>query len=117
VTVRIQKTTLLVSGFEKGFKKTFLVVFGYSNSKVNNFNLNFELCCVVTTVICHEIITFEYDARVVFGKFDRVLKQINQNLIQPHLIKHEFHVTLVKVQMNVYLSEISLSLDYIYNVC
>jgi hypothetical protein len=81
-----------------------LVIFGYSYSKVNNFNLNFELRCVVIFVVSHEIIGLENDARVVFGKFDRVLKQINQNLIQPHLIKHEFHVTLVKVQMNVYLS-------------
>jgi len=74
-----------------------LIVFGYSDSKVNNFDLNFKLFCfVVSFFVCHQIISLENDTRVIFRKFDRVLEQINQNLVKPHLIKHKFHVALVK---------------------
>jgi hypothetical protein len=52
-------------------------------------------------------------AHVIFREFDCVLKQVNQNLIQTHLVQQKFHVTLVVVQVNFYISEISLCLHYV----
>lgn len=78
---RVEHFALLIFGFEEWSEYFLLVLFTYTNSVIDNLNLNLD-----GSLLEIQVVAFYLDFFFVRRKLDCIRDQVKQNLYGPHLI-------------------------------